>query len=91
MLAARTWPNAIDLAQSIRRRLDHVEHLLAEGAHKLFRIYGANAPDHSGREVYLDTICRSRGRCAKEARFELLAGRDEGDLRRLRLRHIRCR
>ena len=31
------------------------------------------APDHAGREVLLDAVGRSRGRCAQKARFELLA------------------
>ena len=66
-------PDAVDLAQSVRRRLDDVEHLLAEGAHELLGVNRANAPDHAGREVLLDAVGRSRGRCAQEPRFELLA------------------
>jgi hypothetical protein len=66
-------PDAIDLAQSVRRRLDDVEYLLAEGAHELLGINGANTPDHAGGEVFLDTVGRSRGRCAQETGFELLA------------------
>jgi hypothetical protein len=44
-----------------RRSLDHVEHLFAEGAHELFRIGGANAPNHPGREVFLEALGRRRG------------------------------
>ena len=66
-------PDAIHLAQPVRRRLDDVEHLLAEGAHELLGINGTNAPDHAGREVLLDAVGRGRGRRAEEPRFELLA------------------
>ena len=66
-------PDAVDLAQSVRRRLDDVEHLLAEGAHELLRVNGANAPDHAGREVLLDAVGRIGERGAQEPRFELLA------------------
>src|SRR5215510_10286747 len=66
-------PDAVDLAQPVRRRLDDVEHLLAEGAHKLLRINWANAPDHAGREVFLDSVGRSRRRRTQKAGFELLA------------------
>ena len=61
------------LAQPVRGRLDDVEYLLAEGAHELLRVNGANAPDHAGREVLLDAVGRGRGRCAQEPRFELQA------------------
>src|SRR6266581_332841 len=44
-------PDAIDLAQSVGRRLDDVEYLLAKGAHELLGINGANTPDHSMRFV----------------------------------------
>ena len=66
-------PNAVDLTQSVRHRLDNVEHLLAEGAHELLGINRANAPDHAGREVLLDAVSRGRGRRAQEPGFELLA------------------
>jgi hypothetical protein len=36
-------PDAIDLAQSVRGRLDDVEYLLAEGAHEFLRVNRANA------------------------------------------------
>src|SRR5438309_9559726 len=38
------------------RRLDDVDHLLAEGAHELLGIDWADAPDHAGREVLLDAV-----------------------------------
>jgi hypothetical protein len=41
-------PDAINLAQSVRRRLDDVEHLLAEGAQKLLSVGRTDAPDHAG-------------------------------------------
>ena len=66
-------PDAVDLAQSVRRRLDHVEYLLAEGAQELLGVGRADAPDHAGREVLLDAVGRGRGRCAQEPRLELLA------------------
>ena len=40
--------DAIDLAQSVRRRLNNVEHLLAEGAQELLGVGRADAPDHPG-------------------------------------------
>src|SRR4029079_14814080 len=46
--------------------------LFAESAHEFLRIYGTNAPDHSRREVFLDTIGRSRRRRAEKPRSELL-------------------
>ena len=57
----------------VRRRLNNVEHLLAEGAQELLGVGRANAPDHAGREVLLDAVGRGRGRCAQEPRLELLA------------------
>src|SRR5262245_24004052 len=54
-------PDAVDLAQPVWRRFDDVEHFLAEGAHELPGIDWADAPDHSGREVLLDAVGRSRG------------------------------
>jgi hypothetical protein len=65
-------PDAVDLAQSIRRSLNNVEHFLAEGANELLRVSGANAPDHPGGEVFLDAIGRSWSRCAQKPGFELL-------------------
>ena len=73
MLAGANRPDAVDLAQPVRRRLDDVEHLLAEGAHELLGVDRANAADHAGREVLLDAVDRGRGRGAQEPRLELLA------------------
>jgi hypothetical protein len=66
-------PDAVNLAQPVRRCLDDVEHFLAEGAYQFFGIDRPNAPDHAGRKVFLDAVGRSRGRCAQEAGPELLA------------------
>ncbi len=66
-------PDAIDLAQPVRGCLDDVEYLLAKGAHELLCVNRANALDHARREVLLDAVGGGRGRCAQEARFELLA------------------
>jgi hypothetical protein len=60
---------------SVRRRLNNVKHLLAEGAQKLPGVGRADAPDHSGRQVLLDAIGRGRRRCSREPRFELMAVR----------------
>src|SRR6202035_5024427 len=65
--------DAVDLAQSVRGRLDDVEYLLAERANELLGVNRANAPDHAGREILLDAVGRSRGRCPQELGFELLA------------------
>src|ERR1700730_9452217 len=48
--------NASHLAQALGLRLDRVEHLLTESAHKLFRIDWTNAADHPGAEVFLDAV-----------------------------------
>ena len=48
--------DTFDLAQAIRRRLNNVEHLLAEGAQELLGVGRADARDHTGREVLLDTV-----------------------------------
>ena len=64
-------PDAIDLTQPVRRRLDNVEHLLTEGAQEFSSVGRANAPDHAGREVLLDTVDRSRRRCPQETRIKL--------------------
>jgi hypothetical protein len=66
-------PDAVDFAQPVRCCLDDVEYLLAKGAHELLCVNRANPPDHARREVLLDPVGRSRGRCAQKARFELLA------------------
>jgi hypothetical protein len=54
-------PDAVDLSQPIGRSLNNVEHLFAEGANEFLRVCGANAPDHPGREVFLDAVGRCRG------------------------------
>ena len=41
-------PDAGDLAQPVRRRLDDVEYLLAKGAHELLRVDRPYASDHAG-------------------------------------------
>src|SRR3984957_10685933 len=61
------------LAQAIRLRLDRVKHLLAESTHKLFCVNRADAPDHAGAQVFLDTVDRRWRGGAHEARLELLA------------------
>ena len=65
-------PDPIDLAQPIRRCLNDVEHLLAEGTHEFLGIDGSHAPDHAGREVFLDAVGRIGQRGAQKPRFELL-------------------
>src|SRR6476646_902579 len=65
-------PDAIHLAQTLRRGLDDVEHLVPESAYQLLCVNRANAPDHAGREVFLDTVGRSRRRRAEKPRSELL-------------------
>ena len=66
-------PDAVDLAQPVRRCFDDVEHLVAEGANQLLGVNRANAPDHAGRQVFLDAVGRIGERGAQEPRFELLA------------------
>ena len=65
--------DAVDLAQPVRRCLDDVEHLVAEGAHELLGVDRANAADHAGREVLLDAVGRIGERGAQKSRLELLA------------------
>ena len=67
--------DAVDLTQSVRRRLNNVEHFLAERAQEFLGVGRANASDHAGREVLLDAVGRGRRRCAQEPRLELLAVR----------------
>ena len=68
-------PDAINLAQPVRRRFNNVEHLLAEGADELLGVDRTNSPDHAGRQVLLDAFGGRRGRRAQEPRLELLAVR----------------
>ena len=65
--------DARHLAQPVGRRLDDVEHLLAEGPHQLLGVDRADAADHAGAEILLDAVDRGRGRGAQEPRLELLA------------------
>ena len=65
-------PDALDLTQPVRRRLDDVEHLLAEGAYELLGVNRANAADHAGREVLLNSVGGIGKRSAQEPRVELL-------------------
>jgi hypothetical protein len=53
--------DTIDLAQTLRRRLDYVEDLLAECPHELLGVNGTHASDHAGREVLFDAVGRGRG------------------------------
>ena len=65
--------DSIDFAQPVRRCLDDVEHLFAEGAHQLLGVNRANAADHARREILLDAFGRVGERDAQETRLELLA------------------
>ena len=65
--------DASHLAKAVRLGLDNVEHLLPERLHHLFGVDGADAADHPGAEVLLDTVDGGRGRRAHETRLELLA------------------
>ena len=65
--------DAVDLAQPVRRCLDDVEHLVAEGAHELLGVDRANTADHAGREVLLDAVGRIGERGTEKSRLELLA------------------
>src|SRR6478736_3953816 len=66
-------PDAVDLTQSVRRRLNNVEYFLAERAQEFLGVGRANASDRAGREVFLDAVGRGRGRRAQEPRLELLS------------------
>src|SRR6266404_4863689 len=65
--------NTRHLAQAIRLCLDRVKYLLAESPNKLFCVDRADAPDHAGAQVFLDTVDRRWRRGAHESRLELLA------------------
>ena len=55
--AAGAYPtDAVDLTQSVRCRLNNVEHLLAEGAQELLGVGRADASDHAGGQVLLDAV-----------------------------------
>src|SRR5262245_42428687 len=66
-------PDAVDLTQSVRRRINNVEHFLAERAQEFLGVGRANASDHAGRKVFLDALGGGRRRCAQEPRLELLS------------------
>jgi hypothetical protein len=72
MLAARTGPDAVDLAQPVRRCLDDVKDLFTKGAHELFGIDRSHASNHARGQVFLDAIGRGRRRGPQKPRFELL-------------------
>src|SRR5262245_34301125 len=81
-----------DLTQATRLLLDDVEYGFAEGAHQLFRIDRANAPDHAGTKIFLDALDGGRCRGLEKRRSELNAVRtvvDPGTLRRRSSRHGR--
>jgi DNA-binding transcriptional LysR family regulator len=65
--------NTRHLAQAIRLCLDRVKHLLAESSNKLFCADRADARDHAGAQVFLDTVDRRWRGGAHDARLELLA------------------
>jgi hypothetical protein len=48
--------DAVDLTESVWRRLNNVEHLFAKGAQELLGVGRSDAPDHAGGEVLLDTV-----------------------------------
>ena len=58
--------------QTVRLRLDRVEHLFAERPDELLRVRRADASDHSRAEVFLDPLDRRRRRGFQEPRPELL-------------------
>src|ERR1700722_14828188 len=57
--------DAVYLTQSVWRRLNNVEHLVAESAQQLLGVGRADAPDHAGGQVLLDAIGRGRRRCGR--------------------------
>jgi hypothetical protein len=67
--------NATHFPQSVGLRLDHVEHLLAEGAQQFLGIDRANAADHARGQVLLDAFDRSGLGRLEEPRLKLLAVR----------------
>ena len=65
--------NAVNFAQTIRLRLDDVEHLVPEGAQQLLGVDWADASNHPRCKIPFDSLYRSgRGRLEKLG-FELLA------------------
>src|SRR5271168_3137171 len=73
MRPARTGPIPSTSRRRSGFRLDHVEYLVAEGPQQLLGIDRANAADHAGRQILLDTVDRGRCRCAQKPGLELLA------------------
>src|SRR5260370_2251726 len=65
--------NTRHLAQAIGLCLDRVKYLLAESPNKLFCVDRADAPDHAGAQVFLDTVDRRWRRRAHEATLAPLA------------------
>jgi hypothetical protein len=83
MRLARTGPmpstsrsrSGVASMQPVGRRLNNVEHLLAEGAQELLGVGRADArimPDERYFSMPLDAVGRGRGRCAQKPRLELL-------------------
>src|SRR5262245_52669393 len=66
------WSDAIDFPQPIWHPLDDLEHFFAEGVYEFLCINRPDAPDHAGRQVFLDALCGAWRRRAQKARFELL-------------------
>jgi hypothetical protein len=57
VMRAGAYPtDAVDLTQSVRCRLNNVEHLLAKGAQELLGVGRADASDHAGGQVLLDAV-----------------------------------
>ena len=65
--------SAASARKRAERHPERVEYLVAEGAHELLGVNRANAADHAGRQVFLDTVGRIGERGAQKARLELLA------------------
>ena len=66
---------ALDLAQTRRLGLDHVEDGLAEGLHQALGIGGPDAADHARAEIALDALDRRRRGRLEEGGPELQAVR----------------
>ena len=57
-LARTHGADAIDLAQAVRLCLDHIEYPFAKHPNQLLGIDRADAADHAGAKVFLDTVDR---------------------------------
>ena len=64
--------NPRHLAKPAGLGLDNVEDLLTERLDHFAGVDWADAPDHAGGQVFLDTVDRGRGRRPHELRLELL-------------------